>query len=320
MKKNIYTFILISCILGFSGCSLEEEPYGFYSEDNFYKTEGDAMAAIHYAYATLTYIEYSRALYFIGDMPTEIITTKGDASVDNRALNLWRIDNFDTNTTLVNFFKYSFIAINRANAVIKKMPGTNIDSKLKDQYLGEAYFLRAYNYFCLSRNFGLVPMHYGVVETLSQTGTPLANNMDEIYDLMIDDCKKAEELLPVYAAPIMGRIDRVGAQALLAKIYLYAASAKANNVPLYKEMAKDVNSLYQDAVTYAGRALGLDPDYPQNTYGFESDLLKIYDVENFAGKENIFLMSMDRTGEAEGQYSKISKMFLPYIEGATIWI
>lgn len=31
-------------------------------------------------------------------------------------------------------------------------------------------------------------------------------------------------------------------------------------------------------------------------------------------------MSMDRTGEAEGQYSKISKMFLPYIEGATIWI
>ena len=53
MKKNIYTFILISCILGFSGCSLDEEPYGFYSEDNFYKTEGDAMAAIHYAYATL---------------------------------------------------------------------------------------------------------------------------------------------------------------------------------------------------------------------------------------------------------------------------
>ena len=52
MKKNIYTFILISCILGFSGCSLDEEPYGFYSEDNFYKTEGDAMAAIHYAYAT----------------------------------------------------------------------------------------------------------------------------------------------------------------------------------------------------------------------------------------------------------------------------
>ena len=114
MKKNIYTFILISCILGFSGCSLDEEPYGFYSEDNFYKTEGDAMAAIHYAYATLTYIEYSRALYFIGDMPTEIMTTKGDASVDNRALNLWRIDNFDTNATLsISLNTHSLLLIGR---------------------------------------------------------------------------------------------------------------------------------------------------------------------------------------------------------------
>ena len=61
MKKNIYTFILISCILGFSGCSLDEEPYGFYSEDNFYKTEGDAMAAIHYAYATPVSYTHLRA-------------------------------------------------------------------------------------------------------------------------------------------------------------------------------------------------------------------------------------------------------------------
>lgn len=320
MKTNLYVAILVSSMLGFTACSLDEEPYGFYSEDNFYKTEGDAKAAIHYAYATLTYIEYSRALYFIGDMPTEILTTKGDASVDNRALNLWRTDNFDTNGTLVNFFKYSYIGINRANAVIKKMPNTDIDQRLKDQYLGEAYFLRAYNYFCLSRNFGLVPVHDGVVETLEQTAAPLATDMDQIYDLMIEDCIKAEELLPVYSAPTMGRIDKVGAQALLAKIYLYAASAKKNGVPLYRDMNKEVNTLYQEAAKYAGRVIGLDPAYPQSAYGFENDLLSIYDVDRFNGKENIFLMAMDRTGEEEGQYSKISKMFLPYIEGATIWL
>ncbi len=320
MKTKINLIILICGIMGFTACDLDEYPYGFYSEDNFYKTEGDAKAAIMYAYSTLTYIEYSRALYFIGDMPTEILTTKGDASVDNRALNTWRIDNFDTNGTLVNFFKYSYIAINRANAVIKKMPDTDIDQRIKDQYLGEAYFLRAYNYFCLSRNFGLVPMHYDVVETLAQTAAPLAANMDEIYDLMIDDCIRAEGLLPVYSSPTMGRIDKVGAQALLAKIYLYAASAKKNNVPLYKDMNKDVNAMYDEAKKYAGRVIGLDPEFQQTSYGFENDLLSIYDVENFGGKENIFLMSMDRTGEEEGQYSKISKMFLPYIEGATIYL
>lgn len=303
-----------------SSCSLEEEPYGFYSEDNFYKTEGDAKAAINYAFAALTYIEYSRALYFIGDMPTEILTTKGDASVDNRALNTWRIDNFDTNSTLVNFFKYSYIAINRANAVIKKILDTPIDQQLKDRYLGEAYFLRAYNYFCLSRNFGLVPLHDGVVETLEETAAPLANNMDEIYDLMIADCEKAEALLPVYNIPVMGRVDRVAAQALLAKIYLYAASAKHHHVPLYRDMTRDEATMYSEAAKYAARVLGSDSAYPQNTYGFEQNLLDIYDVENFTGNENIFLMAMDRTGESEGQYSKISKMFIPYIDGATIWL
>lgn len=315
------TFIIITIVLfSFIGCSLEEKPYGFYSEDNFYKTERDAKAAINYAYAALTYIEYSRALYFIGDMPTEILTTKGDASVDNRALDLWKVDNFDTNETLVNFFKYSYIAINRANAILKKMPNSDINENIKKQYLGEAFFLRAYSYFCLSRNFGLVPIHNSVVETLSQTAAPLAKNMDEIYEQMISDCIQAEELLPTYTQPTMGRIDRVGAQALLAKIYLYAASAKSNNVPLYKDISMDVQEMYGEAEKYASRVLGLDADFPQNTYGFESDLLDIYDVDNFYGKENIFLMSMDRTGESEGQYSKISKMFIPYVEGATIWI
>jgi len=317
---KIYFIILAAMVAGLSSCSLEEEPYGFYSEDNFYQTEGDARAAINYAFATLTYIEYSRALYFLGDMPTELITTKGDASVDNRALNMWRIDNFDTNGTLVNFFKYSYIAINRANAVIKKMPDTPIDQQLKDQYLGEAYFLRAYNYFCLTRNFGLVPLHDGVVETLEQTSAPLAANMDAIYDMMIADCEQAEALLPVYNAPVMGRVDRVAAQALLAKIYLYAASAKEHNVPLYRDMTRDVTAMYGEATKYGARVLGIDPAYPQNTYFFELNLLDIYSVDNFSGNENIFLMSMDRTGESEGQYSKISKMFIPYVDGATIWL
>lgn len=31
-------------------------------------------------------------------------------------------------------------------------------------------------------------------------------------------------------------------------------------------------------------------------------------------------MSMDRSGTSEGQYSKISKMFIPYIDGATIYL
>ena len=45
----------------------------------------------------------------------------------------------------------------------------NIDEKIKQRYVGEAYFMRAYAYFSLTRNFGLVPLHLEPVETLEQS-------------------------------------------------------------------------------------------------------------------------------------------------------
>lgn len=88
-----------------------------------------------YAYGDLTYLEYSRSIFFLGDMPTEELTTKSDASAENQDLNLWRVDNFETNITLENFFKYAYIGINRANAVIQNVEGATFDESKKNQLL-----------------------------------------------------------------------------------------------------------------------------------------------------------------------------------------
>lgn len=296
-------------------CSLHEEPYGFYSEDNFYKTAEDAEASLMYAYTDLTYLEYSRAVFFLGDMPSEELTTKSDASAENQDLNMWRVDNFKSNITLENYYKYAFIGINRANAVIQNVRNAAFDESKKNQLLGEAYFLRAWNYFNLVRNFGLVPMHTSMVDKLDETSAPLAANLDEVYDLILSDCRTAASLLPVYSKPVLGRTDRVAAQSLAAKAYLYIASAKENGVLLYTEMKRQTQEMYDSAAYFAGEVVN-----NQSTYGFQDNLLDIYDVNQPNGKEHIFTMSMDRTGTSEGQYSKISKMFLPYIDGATIYL
>ncbi len=298
-----------------SSCNLDETPYGFYSEDNFYNSAEDAEAAVNYAYGCMTFLEYSRSVFFLGDMPTETISTKSDASKDNQDLNNWNIADFPTNGTLENFFKYSYIGINRSNAIIKKVPGCDFDESLKNQYLGEAYFLRAYNYFNLVRNFGLVPMQYSVVETLDQTSSPKAQNLDEVYDMILGDCRLAADLMGAYESPRLGRVDRVAAQSLAAKAYLYVASAKEHGVKLYRDMRRDINEMYDSAAYYADKVVN-----GQNVYHFDPNLLDIYDVEKPNGPEHIFLMSMDRTGTTEGQYSKISKMFIPYIDGATIYL
>lgn len=47
-NKHIALFLGAAATL--SSCDLEETPYGFYSEDNFYNSAEDAEAAVNYAY------------------------------------------------------------------------------------------------------------------------------------------------------------------------------------------------------------------------------------------------------------------------------
>ena len=313
--KKIFAFILAALCL--AACKLEEKPYGFYSEGSFYKTEADAQAATMYIYDAINYIEYSRAIVFLGGMNTDELDPKGDATQSTKDLDAWSMNNFRSNVTLGNFFKFSYITINRANAVIENVPGMTIDEELKKRFVGEAYFMRAYSYFNLARNFGRVPIHMSVVTSIDDTAAGLAQSLDELWGYVISDLEAAIDRLPYYAKPEPGRVDKAAAQGLLAKTYLYLASAKEYQVPQYKDMSFDADTYYAKA---AEAAAGVVDNPAQTTYAFDPDLMHIYNVLYPDGPEHIFIMSMDRTGENEGQYSKISKMYIPYIAGGTVYL
>lgn len=312
MKTKIYIFIFLGIFLC-NACELNEEPYGFYSEDNFYKTEADAESAVAYAYDALTFLEYSRGVFFIGDLPTDECGPKSDEGADAQQMNSWTVESFNTNRILQNYFKYAYIAINRSNGILDALPKSAIPVENQKKYLGEAHFLRAWNYFNLVRNYGLVPIHRTVVGALNETEAPMAENLDEIYDLILSDCKIAIELLEIGQAT--GRADKVAAQSLAAKAYLHMASSIEHGVPLYSDMNKEQTVMYDSAAFFASQVV-----FDQTEYGFEANLLNIYDVGLNHGSEHIFLMSMDRTGLIEGDYSKISKLFVPYIAGSTIYM
>jgi hypothetical protein len=313
MKNKVLNIILLMGVILFSACELNEEPYGFYSEDNFYKSAADAEAAITYAYDALTFLEYSRGVYILGDLSTDECFPKTDQAGDQQDINNWKVTNFPTNRGLMNYFKYAYIAINRSNAVLENITQANFDENQKNIFMGEAYFLRAWNYFNLVKNFGLVPVHKSLVKTLDQTAAPMAENLDEIYNLIFSDCKRAIELLEINQRT--GRADKVAAQSLAAKAYLHIASSKSANAPLYSDMGKDIGIMYDSAAYFADQVIN-----NQSLYGFQDDLLDIFDVENPKGSEHIFLMSMDRSGTIEGDYSKISKLFIPYIAGGDIYL
>jgi hypothetical protein len=126
-------------------------------------------------------------------------------------------------------------AINRANAVISRVPGITMDNDLKDRYIAEAKFMRGFYYFTLVRLFGAVPII--TTETTSLNDLSVARaSVDDVYKLVIQDFTEAESVLPTtYSTADKGRATKGAAKAFLAKVYLtrqdwVKASAKAKEV------------------------------------------------------------------------------------------
>ena len=309
--KNKILLIFTAFSLLLASCDLTETPYGFYSENNFYKTIDDAESSMLYAYNAINYIEYSRGIFYIGELASEICDVKSGEAYGSQDLNNWNAD--ANNETLTYYFKYCYIGINRANAIIENVVNSDFDDEHKNKLLGEAYFLRAYHYFNLARVYGLVPIQLSMVKTVSQTTPEMAKNLDEVYDLVISDFKKAEGYLKI--SRVVGRADKVAAQSFLAKTYLTIASSKESGVVKYKDMKKDVALMYDSAAIYAHKVL-----YDQTEYSIDHSLLNIYDIKYPEGPEHIFIMSMNGSGNSEGEYSKIGMMFHPWVAGVPYYL
>jgi len=306
----IYTALAATLVLG--SCSLQEKSYGFYSGDNFYQTEEDAESGLMYAYNALNYLEYLRGIWYVGDIPTDDMYPKSDESGDIHMLENWTV----TPTTELTqyYYKYCYIGINRANMVIDRVGSGNFSEEVRNRIVGEALFLRAWNYFNLVRTFGRCPVTLKPISSLEQTTSPLAGSIKELYDIIIKDCQDAISMLEVNKS--FGRVDKAAAQGLLAKVYLTLASSKEHGAAGYRDMSFDVDETYALAATEARHVVN---DYP-GVYGFDEDLRHIYDVYAPDGPEHIFIMSTDRSGTHEGMYTKIPLQFLPNNSSVPIFI
>ena len=292
-----------------NACSLEEEPYGFLSTANFYKTEGDAISALANCYDALPTNEYyGRYLYYLTSLGTEEFTLKPDAQPADHELDNWNV--LSTNGNLEGVFFNAYMGINRVNMLIKHVPAIAMDETLKNQILGEAMFLRALHNFNLVRLFGSVPLRKEPVISADAIPAPRAPLAD-IYAFIESDLLDAENKM---AATMQdGRANKVAAQALLAKVYLQLASASANGVDQYDFAGS--TDYYAKAAAYAEKVL-------TNAAGFElwtGDVKALWDVDNQIGNEFIFSVAFNRVGAiSEGDFSKFSMLQVPYVNGTKI--
>lgn len=219
--KNIYLF-LFSIIL-FSGCEgfLDLSPQTTRNANDFYKNPDDFNTALIGSYQALRGI-YAENMAYMGEISTDNTTRTTPRNAGN-------VDHYQfvdlayasLNSVIYAQWRDHYKTIGRVNAIIGRIGAIEMSADRKSQYLGEAQFLRALLHFNLVRWFGKVPL-----VTKEMTNPDEANNLsrdevDIVYQQIIDDLKEAENNLPVtLPSSDLGRATKGAAKTLLGKVYL----------------------------------------------------------------------------------------------------
>lgn len=231
--KSTYTVIHLSLIVLLtigSGCQeLDETPKSFVEPQNFYTTPGQIEAALA---SSMNSLWTSWGSYGYG-----MAWFNNDDQLDGGALNI-------NANHAGDLWSAHYAAINNLNSAIGALNKGNLKGDVS-QLMGQAKFLRAYNYFMLVRMFGDVPL---ITEETPDviTGKITRTPIKDVYNFIVADFTEAATKLPAtWPASQRGRPTSGAAKGLLAKTYLTMATAPLKDVSNYAKaaaMAKQVMS------------------------------------------------------------------------------
>jgi starch-binding outer membrane protein, SusD/RagB family len=277
-KSGINYFIVFLFLISMVSCEefLTETPRGSVGGANYFKTVQDADASISAIYSSIKG-HYTFNAWYFGDISTEIANNgETSASLDNGEYTA-------ADPTFRNFWTQMFRTINYANVAIKNIPDIEMDSDLKNRYIGEARFLRALSYFELVRSFGGVPKITEPTTDESNNNLPRAT-AEEIYNLIFDDLQYCETILPAtYNSSNTGRATSGAAKALMAKAYMQKGD-------------------FTNALDKSNEIIA------SGTYQLLPNLKDVYDIKKENGPEHIFSIQF-LGGTTEGLGSSISRAY-----------
>ena len=276
--------ILLGCLFAASvlttttSCSdfLDEDPKGQMSEGNVFKSQADLDASIHTIYEKLNQTQsWTNPMYpqWQGD---DMTANPGSNKQAVAALDVFSSDG--ANKGVTDAWGQHFALIKACNWVIENASKTPTSQAEINIALGNAHFWRAYAYFYLVRVFGPLPK----VITTDPSATNVApSSVEEIYNLIVEDLKKAEGWLPTSYTTAPRNHDGVDAwvtkqatQSTLAAVYMAMAGYPLNKGKEYYALAASKAKEVIDA---------------NGTYGFynDADWSHVYSMGHNYNKETI---------------------------------
>ena len=235
--KKILCMLFAATALGFgaTSCSdfLEEDNKTGETADLAYNTISGIDGLIQSAYTfthgwwgkepSLGLAEMGSDLFYFGYDNKQKSMLKYDISAE--ALG----NNVADNPCLDQYWEMFYAGVDVCNNALKYVPEcTVIDDNKKAAYLGDAYFLRALYYSQMVALWGPIPYISEPVSSINNN--PVRVPETEIYSNILSDLKLAMEnykkanIMTAKAATATGRAYYYSAEALYARVALYAAS------------------------------------------------------------------------------------------------
>ncbi|MCY4297830.1 MAG: RagB/SusD family nutrient uptake outer membrane protein [Flavobacteriaceae bacterium] len=235
---NSYPYVkLIGIVIGtsilMSHCEdfLEEEAFTTFIGDSFFEDVGSAELAMVGVYNTLSSNDLYASNYVIAFHTGTDIDRYYRQGVGNPSDLLANYEIQEFNKDIGRAWATLYQGISRANIAIDGI------TKLRDQaadegsqtvqqynhFLGDVYFLRAFFYFQLVKNWGDVPLRLTPNVSLDELAIERSPK-EEVYQQIESDMLQAIELLPSASnVSNKGRINQGAAQGILTRIYLHWA-------------------------------------------------------------------------------------------------
>ena len=218
---------IIALLAGFSMAScdfLDKEPTKL-TPENYFNTPAEANSFLTGVYAIL-----SQPTFYGGDymylVAGDDLSHYGGSGRGPASTGLI-CNNATTSDNAVTAFWYAlYSGINRANMFLENIDKvTGFDSGVKEQYIAEARFLRAFYYFNLVECWGDVPFKTVSTQSVTNLNIPRTDKQ-EIYDFIVSEMADAAETGLKSAADLAykpGRISQSTAWGILARVYLFRA-------------------------------------------------------------------------------------------------
>lgn len=291
MKKTILLFasvVMLICTPSCNDALIEDNKTGE-TADLTYSTKAgiDGLMASCYSFARGWYGK--EAGLGLSEMGTDLFYYGYDnkqKSLCSYTLTSESLDaNGSDNPSLDHYWELFYSAVDVCNNALKYVPiNTNILEPLRKQYMGEAYFLRAFYYLHMVNIWG--PIVYNDAPVTSINYSPTRMSEEEVYSRILSDLDNSIAAFEAadYKKKSDGRANYWSAKALKARTLLYAASwLGAQSITTNANYAG--KNLYQLAKDEATAVIGSNIASFYTNY---SDMWSMNNEDAGTNKESIF--------------------------------